>query len=84
MLARETVKRRLESDGISYTGVQLPAPAVQRLRWVKIANGATLQIVVSDQWGNIIGGVDLARRLDGTSLPRLDRPTRPRPTVEVR
>ena len=30
--------------------------------------GAVLQFGGSDQWGNIINGVELARRVDGASL----------------
>jgi tyrosyl-tRNA synthetase len=74
MLARETVKRRLESDGISYT--EFSYLLLQSNDFVELnrRHGATLQIGGSDQWGNIIGGVDLARRLDGTSLHALTVP----------
>ena len=74
MLARETVKRRLESDGISYT--EFSYLLLQSNDFVELHRryGTTLQIGGSDQWGNIIGGVDLARRLDGTSLHALTVP----------
>ena len=36
--------------------------------------GVTLQIGGSDQWGNIVAGVDLARRTDGTQLFGLTTP----------
>ncbi|GAB10802.1 tyrosyl-tRNA synthetase [Gordonia araii NBRC 100433] len=74
MLARETVKRRLESDGISYT--EFSYLLLQSNDFVELnrRHGCTLQIGGSDQWGNIIGGVDLARRLDGTSLHALTVP----------
>ena len=77
MLARETVKRRLESDGISYT--EFSYLLLQSNDFVELnrRHGATLQIGGSDQWGNIIGGVDLARRLDGTSLHALTVPLSP-------
>ncbi|MFT3899889.1 MAG: tyrosine--tRNA ligase [Gordonia sp. (in: high G+C Gram-positive bacteria)] len=74
MLARETVKRRLESDGISYT--EFSYLLLQSNDFVELNRryGCTLQIGGSDQWGNIIGGVDLARRLDGTSLHAMTVP----------
>ncbi|MFT4200174.1 tyrosine--tRNA ligase [Gordonia sp. (in: high G+C Gram-positive bacteria)] len=74
MLARETVKRRLETDGISYT--EFSYLLLQSNDFVELNRryGCTLQIGGSDQWGNIIGGVDLARRLDGTSLHALTVP----------
>ncbi|GED97741.1 tyrosine--tRNA ligase [Gordonia crocea] len=74
MLARETVKRRLESDGISYT--EFSYLLLQSNDFVELNRryGCTLQIGGSDQWGNIVGGVDLARRLDGTALHALTVP----------
>lgn len=74
MLARETVKRRLDGDGISYT--EFSYLLLQSNDFVELnrRHGATLQIGGSDQWGNIIGGVDLARRLDGTPLHALTVP----------
>ncbi|GAA3035906.1 tyrosine--tRNA ligase [Gordonia defluvii] len=74
MLARETVKRRLDSDGISYT--EFSYLLLQSNDFVELNRryGCTLQIGGSDQWGNIVGGVDLGRRLDGTSLHALTVP----------
>ncbi|WP_353110146.1 tyrosine--tRNA ligase, partial [Gordonia sp. (in: high G+C Gram-positive bacteria)] len=59
MLARETVKRRLESDGISYT--EFSYLLLQSHDYLQLHRryGASLQIGGSDQWGNIVGGVDL-------------------------
>ncbi len=37
-------------------------------------HGCELQIGGSDQWGNIVAGVDLARRVDGTALHALTVP----------
>ncbi|WP_238423301.1 tyrosine--tRNA ligase [Gordonia sp. 'Campus'] len=68
MLARDTVKRRLEADGMSYA--EFSYLLLQSNDFVELNRryGCTLQIGGSDQWGNIVGGVDLARRLDGTAL----------------
>ena len=64
MLARETVKRRLES-GISYT--EFSYVLLQSMDFLNLYrdHGVTLQFGGSDQWGNITGGVELIRRSDG-------------------
>src|SRR5690606_6614506 len=36
--------------------------------------GATVQIAASDQWGNIVGGIDLIRRVEGRSTHALTCP----------
>lgn len=68
MLARDTVRRRLESDGMSYA--EFSYLLLQSNDFVELnrRHGCTLQVGGSDQWGNIVGGVDLGRRLDGSSL----------------
>ena len=65
MLARDTVKRRLESDGISYT--EFSYLLLQSNDYLQLYRryGAVLQIGGSDQWGNIVGGADLIRKVDG-------------------
>ena len=64
MLARETVKRRLES-GISYT--EFSYVLLQSMDFLNLYrdHGITLQFGGSDQWGNLTGGVELIRRADG-------------------
>jgi tyrosyl-tRNA synthetase len=64
MLARETVRRRLES-GISYT--EFSYVLLQSMDFLNLYrdHGVTLQHGGSDQWGNITGGVELIRRADG-------------------
>jgi tyrosyl-tRNA synthetase len=66
MLAKESVKRRLASeDGISYT--EFSYSLLQAFDYLKLfeAYGCTLQLGGSDQWGNIVAGCDLIRRLRG-------------------
>ena len=64
MLARETVKRRLES-GISYT--EFSYVLLQSMDFLNLfrEHGVTLQFGGSDQWGNITGGAELVRRVEG-------------------
>ncbi|WP_243395400.1 tyrosine--tRNA ligase [Nocardioides currus] len=64
MLARDTVKRRLES-GISYT--EFSYVLLQSMDFLSLnrEHGVTLQFGGSDQWGNITGGAELIRRAGG-------------------
>jgi len=68
MLGRETVKRRLESDGMSYTEFSYMLLQANDYLQLHRQYGCTLQLGGSDQWGNIIAGVDLVRRVDGTPV----------------
>jgi tyrosyl-tRNA synthetase len=64
MLAKESVKRRLEQDdGISYT--EFSYLMLQSYDFLTLFDqyGCTLQMGGSDQWGNITAGCDLIRRL---------------------
>lgn len=63
MLDRETVKRRLESDGISYTEFSYMLLQANDFVHLHDEYGVTLQIGGGDQWGNIVSGVDLNRRV---------------------
>ncbi|WP_132993251.1 tyrosine--tRNA ligase [Gordonia zhaorongruii] len=74
MLARETVKRRLESDGISYTEFSYLLLQSNDYLQLHRRHGAVLQIGGSDQWGNIVGGVDLIRKVDGGSAHAMTVP----------
>jgi len=67
MLARDTVKRRLES-GISYT--EFSYVLLQSMDYLNLHRdrGVTLQFGGSDQWGNLTGGVDLVRRVTGETV----------------
>lgn len=76
MLAKDSVKLRLErgEGGLSYTEFSymlLQAYDFVHL-WREYQCG--LQVGGSDQWGNIIAGVDLARRMEGASLHGLTCP----------
>jgi tyrosyl-tRNA synthetase len=74
MLARETVKRRLESDGMSYTEFSYLLLQSNDYLHLFREHGCTLQLGGSDQWGNIIGGVELIRRATGKSAHALTAP----------
>ncbi|WP_090012278.1 tyrosine--tRNA ligase [Lentzea albidocapillata] len=74
MLSRETVKRRLEGDGMSYT--EFSYLLLQSNDYLELYRkyGTALQVGGSDQWGNIVGGVDLVRRVEGKHVHALTAP----------
>ncbi len=64
LLAKEAIKRRLETDeGISFTEFSYPLLQAYDFLVLFDRHGCTLQMGGSDQWGNILAGVDLIRRL---------------------
>jgi tyrosyl-tRNA synthetase len=67
MLARDAVSSRLESGGISYT--EFSYQVLQSLDFLELyrRHQCTLQLGGSDQWGNIVAGLDLIRRVEGGS-----------------
>lgn len=74
MLDRDTVRRRLERDGISYT--EFSYMLLQANDYVELHRryDCSLQIGGSDQWGNIIAGVRLVRQKDGATVHALTTP----------
>jgi len=72
MLARESVKARIESEhGISYTEFSYMLLQAHDYWWLHRHHGCELQIGGSDQWGNILSGVDLIRRRNGDMVHAL-------------
>ena len=66
MLAKESVKRRIESeDGISFT--EFSYLLLQSYDFLHVYDNYQCQMQMggSDQWGNIVSGIDLIRRLRG-------------------
>ena len=74
MLARDTVKRRLDGDGMSYTEFSYMLLQANDFLYLRRNFGCTLQVGGSDQWGNIIAGVELNRRVDGEHVHALTVP----------
>jgi tyrosyl-tRNA synthetase len=74
MLDRESVQARLESGGISYT--EFSYQLLQALDFLELyrRQGCSLQIGGSDQWGNLVAGVDLIRRVEGAMVHALATP----------
>lgn len=74
MLGRETVKRRLENDGISYTEFSYMLLQANDFVQLRRNHDCVLQIGGGDQWGNLVAGVDLNRRMDGEQVHALTVP----------
>ena len=75
MLAKESVKRRLEQEeGISYT--EFTYLMLQAYDFLTLYDryGCRLQMGGSDQWGNITAGCDLIRKLRGAQAHGLVLP----------
>jgi len=75
MLTQDSVRLRLERDQpLSF--LEFNYPILQAYDFAELARrfGCELQIGGSDQWGNIVAGVELARRIDGRALFGLTTP----------
>jgi tyrosyl-tRNA synthetase len=75
MLTQDSIRLRLERDQpLSF--LEFNYPILQACDFVELARrfGCEVQIGGSDQWGNIVGGVELGRRMDGRTLFGLTTP----------
>ena len=73
MLSRESVKNRLDRDtGISFT--EFSYQLLQAYDFLKLYDdyGCNFQSGGSDQWGNILGGIDLIRRVHSRKKSKND------------
>lgn len=73
MLAAEAYKIRLEA-GLSF--IEFNYQVLQAYDYLMLfrRHGCTLQMGGNDQWGNILAGVDLIRRVDGAEVQALTFP----------
>jgi len=64
MLSKDSVAARLEAGGISYT--EFSYQVLQSYDFLELyrRNTCTLQVGGTDQWGNIVAGLDLIRRVE--------------------
>ncbi|MGN7013359.1 tyrosine--tRNA ligase [Neisseria sp. P0001.S009] len=76
MLNKESVKQRIERDDVGISFTEFAYSLLQGYDFAELnkRHGAVLEIGGSDQWGNIIAGIDLTRRLHqkqvfGLTLP---------------
>ncbi|GAB4250627.1 MAG: tyrosine--tRNA ligase [Vicingaceae bacterium] len=64
MLSKESVKKRLE-NGMSFTEFSYQLVQGYDFYYLYKNHGVKLQMGGSDQWGNIVTGTELIRRIDG-------------------
>jgi tyrosyl-tRNA synthetase len=64
MIAKESVKQRIDREGSGISFTEFSYSLLQGLDFAELnrSYNCTLQVGGSDQWGNIVGGIDLARR----------------------
>jgi len=75
MLAFDSVKSRLERDqGLTFLEFNYSILQSYDFRELARRFGVSLQMGGSDQWGNIVSGVDLVRRTDGKQVFGLTTP----------
>lgn len=70
MVNKESVKQRLgrEGEGISFTEFTYMLLQSYDFAELNRRHNCTVQLGGSDQWGNITGGIDLTRRLNGEQV----------------
>ena len=75
MLAFDSVKLRLEREQ-PLTFLEFNYMILQAYDFLELSrrHACTLQMGGSDQWGNIVNGIELSRRVDGTQLFALTTP----------
>lgn len=76
MVQKESVKQRIERDGAGISFTEFTYMILQSFDFSELHKlyDCGLQIGGSDQWGNIIGGIDLTRRLHGGQVFGLTMP----------
>lgn len=80
MAAKDSVRNRMESEhGISYTEFSYMLLQAHDFYWLYENEGCEMQMGGSDQWGNIVLGLDLVRRKAGgagfaLTVPLLTKP----------
>jgi tyrosyl-tRNA synthetase len=75
MMAKDSVRSRLDSEhGISYTEFSYMLLQANDFRHLYEHNDVELQAGASDQWGNIVAGVELIRRKLGNQAYAMTHP----------
>lgn len=75
MITKDSVRHRLEGEhGISYTEFSYMLLQANDFHHLYQAHGVEIQAGASDQWGNIVAGVDLVRRRSGAAVHGLTHP----------
>lgn len=75
LVKKDAIAKRMESEiGISYT--EFAYPLLQAYDFLQLHRlyGCDFQVGGSDQWGNIVAGVDLVRRIENKTVYALTQP----------
>ena len=73
MMAKDSVKKRLET-GLSFTEFSYQLVQGYDFYWLYKNHNCKVQLGGSDQWGNIVTGTELIRRMDGGSAFAITSP----------
>ena len=75
MLNKDIVARRINSEeGLSYTEFSYQVLQANDFLELYRRNGCTLETGGNDQWGNMVGGVDLIRKVEGVDTHVMTTP----------
>lgn len=76
MIAKESVKQRIDREGSGISFTEFSYSLLQALDFAELhkRHGCSLQLGGSDQWGNITAGIDLTRRMHGGAVHGLTMP----------
>ena len=76
MISKESVKQRIGREGAGISFTEFTYMILQSFDFAELNKrfDCELQIGGSDQWGNITGGIDLTRRMNGASVQGLTTP----------
>ncbi|TNE77841.1 MAG: tyrosine--tRNA ligase, partial [Gammaproteobacteria bacterium] len=70
MVNKESVKQRLDREGAGISYTEFTYMLLQSYDFAELNRryDCTVQVGGSDQWGNITGGIDLTRRMNGNQV----------------
>lgn len=76
MIAKESVKQRIDREGSGISFTEFSYSLLQALDFAELhqRHGCSLQLGGSDQWGNITAGIDLTRRMHSASVHGMTMP----------
>lgn len=76
MIAKESVKQRIDREGSGISFTEFSYSLLQALDFAELHKRyqCTLQLGGSDQWGNITAGIDLTRRMHGSQVHGMTMP----------
>jgi len=74
MLTMDSVKGRMDSGGITFLEFNYMVMQAADFLHLRRSHNCTLQMGGQDQWGNIVMGIELTRRIDAASVAGLTMP----------